>query len=379
MIDRFVMNDSTHMGPICRNLKAGDVVEWDDEQETMSINGAALRDDGHKESKRGFPEVARLLREFAKRNPDNRLCDILKPQTSQPSSSRAATSTLTVVPILGCFRAVKDWLNGEVDWTPTTELQTQFLEHFIEHVERVDTLGASLRRKAAQNAEEINIWLKKNGFDIQISPLKEFRDFAVASILDVLVEWLTKGDAVDIANAKGTFEGVRLKQGVCAFQDTETHGHPVVKIRTKTDDVLCMSICERLPDDEFAIHWKVQHLQSIKKPYDCEGVIFPMVHYDRQVDISWLKKLRTGPGGEYWEIAEALQQTKFRMNEFGARAESAAAMGMEYRLMDISKPWVVIDEPFVLWIERPGISMPLFSGTFAEDVWKNPFSIVQIS
>ena len=378
MIERFVMNKETHMGPICRNLRAGDVIAWDDEQETLAINGAELRDDGRKRgSKTGFIEVARVLREFAKKDPQGRLCDILPAKDSEPSTGRCVTDTLTIFPILGCFKASEDMLGGEQEWTPMTDVQTHFLEHFIEHMDQVDTLGENLRRKADKNVEVINSWLRENGFDIHLRPLGGSRDFYVASILDVLVEWLKEGTKTDIQNAKGTFEGVRLKSGVAAYQNTEIHPHPVVKIRTKSeDDVLCMSICGRLPEDRFSIHWKVEQLRSIQKPYSCEGVIFPMVHYDKQVDISWLKGLRTAPGDMYWEVAEALQQTKFRMNEFGARAESAVAMGMRFCCAAAApKPWVVIDKPFILWIERRGVSMPLFAGTFAEDVWKNPGSL----
>jgi hypothetical protein len=35
-------------------------------------------------------------------------------------------------------------------------------------------------------------------------------------------------------------------------------------------------------------------------------------------------------------------------------------------------PWVTIDRPFLLWIERQDVDIPLFAGVFAEDVWKEP-------
>lgn len=378
MIERFVMNKAMHMGPINRDLRPGDVVAFDTDLDTMAINGNDLHNDGRKAgSTEGFAEVARILKKQAQQNPDNPFADILKPKETDGVSGYVGTDTLTIFPILGCFKAVEDWLNGEQKWTPVTDLQAHFLEHFIEYIEQVDALDGNLERRASNIVEEINGWLKERGFDIQLDKLPGRRDFYVASILDVLVKWLKKGDKEVLNTSKGQFDAVRLKEGVAAFQNLELHGFPVVKIRTQSDDVVCMSICERLPEDKFAIFWKVQQLQRIQKPYDCEGVIFPMVKYDQQVDISFLKGLRTSDNPEeYWEVAEALQQTKFRMNEVGARAESAAAMSMRFCCAAIAhKPWVIINKPFILWFERNGIAMPLFSGTFAEDVWENPGSL----
>jgi hypothetical protein len=114
-------------------------------------------------------------------------------------------------------------------------------------------------------------------------------------------------------------------------------------------------------------------LQKIKQPYACQGVAFPMVTYDEMVNISWVKGLATSNDpNSGWAVAEALQQTKFRMNEFGARVESAVAMSFRCMAACAPDPWVVIDRPFILWIERKGIGMPLFCGSFSEDAWSNP-------
>jgi serine protease inhibitor len=63
------------------------------------------------------------------------------------------------------------------------------------------------------------------------------------------------------------------------------------------------------------------------------------------------------------------------MNEEGARAESAAAMGFKYAAAAIGPPPYVIDRPFILWMEKEGVTMPLFVGVFAEDSWKDPRSL----
>ena len=104
-----------------------------------------------------------------------------------------------------------------------------------------------------------------------------------------------------------------------------------------------------------------------------ENVIFPMVDYDREIDIKWIVGMNTKDAkGLGWEIANALQQTKFKMNEYGARVKSAAAMEMLCMGVREPKPDLVIDQPFLIWITRDGLSQPLFTGFIAEDCWKNP-------
>ena len=61
------------------------------------------------------------------------------------------------------------------------------------------------------------------------------------------------------------------------------------------------------------------------------------------------------------------------MNEFGARAESAAFEVLEGAAGSITvKPPHVIDRPFLIWFERQGLAKPLFVGHITEDDWRNP-------
>jgi hypothetical protein len=104
------------------------------------------------------------------------------------------------------------------------------------------------------------------------------------------------------------------------------------------------------------------------------GLRFPMVDLNQQVDINWLKKMSTYALGETWEISQAKQQTKLRMNHLGARAQSAVAIGgmMITSVRPPDPPDLVIDRPFMVWFERAGLNRPLFSGHITPDDWKEP-------
>jgi len=370
MKQRFLVNNGMHMGPINRNLAAGDVVTWCPDGDVFTINGSELPNDGRKkDSKEGFATAAQALEKLSYLKPDEvEMLDAVEVE----GQLKPKTDTLVVFPILGCLQAVSDFLGYGAEWIPVKEEQTQFLELFMEHIKDVDGLDC-LERRADVSVGPINAWLRERGFDIQLNPVDD--GFAVASILDVLVEWLNEAQKVSIhADKGGEYPGVKLKEGVAAYRQPELYPHPVIKIRTKTDDVVCLAVADAMQDDPFSINWKIEYLRQIQKPYGIEGVMLPMVNYDRQVDISWIEGMKTKPGenDDGFYISQALQQTKFKLNEIGARAQSAAAMTLRLCAASAPNPWVVIDKPFILWIERPGIEMPLFAGVFAEDVWENP-------
>jgi len=369
MKERFLVNHDMHMGPINRNLRAGDVVTWCPASDVFTVNGAELPNDGRKkDSKEGFLTAAQALEKLAYLKPDEvTVLDAVEVD----GELKPKTDTLVVFPILGCLRAAEDFLCRAVQWDAVSDEQTQFLELFLEHIKDVDSLDC-LERKADVDVEPINKWLQERGFSIQLNPVAD--GFAVASILDVLVKWLNEAQKVSIHSDKGEFPGVKLKEGVAAYRQPELHPHPVVKIRTQSDDIVCITIADTMPDDPFALNWKVEQLRNVQRPFGVEGVMFPMVNYDRMVDISWIEgmKIKPGDGDDGFYISQALQQTKFKMNEIGARAQSAVAMTFRCCAVAAPNPWVVIDRPFVLWIERPGVQMPLFAGVFAEDVWENP-------
>jgi hypothetical protein len=61
------------------------------------------------------------------------------------------------------------------------------------------------------------------------------------------------------------------------------------------------------------------------------------------------------------------------MNPEGARAKSAVAVAVAvaaaYRP---PRPDLLIDGPFLIWFQRPGLSEPLFAGYITEGDWKDP-------
>jgi len=186
-----------------------------------------------------------------------------------------------------------------------------------------------------------------------------------------------RGEITTVYNEKGRFPAVSIKSdggNVGMFLNRGIHPFPIAKVGTKSGDMVFMSVLDSIPRDTFAITEKVDHLRTLTDQTPCgycDGVIFPMVDYNRQVDISWIQGMGTGALPDDWYISQAIQQTIFRMNEKGAHAKSFQGFQGFQGSASVDR-WVQIDKPFILWIERPTIQIPLFTGVFAEDVWKKP-------
>jgi hypothetical protein len=363
-IERWLMKESMHLGPLRDELKDGQIIEWVPELLLMKVDGKKVDKNG------ADPEEAmRMLKALAGKNPENPCITELPAHMTEPGEGTLEppkTQTSTMLPVLGCFKAAGEFIGKPLEFEAINNAQGAFLALFQDKLPEVDKLTEELKSLADKDVGVINAFLKEHGFDIQLDPVSD--GFAVASILDVLVKWLGEGKKTTIRN--GNYPAVKLKEGVSIFMGP--HGNPLVAVETKSGDIVFMTVVDEVPEDVFAVQALVDQMTASKAtPWrgNNKGVIFPMVNYDQQIDISWLCGLKVHPE---WYVQQALQQTKFRMNEIGARAQSAVAMTMRCASAMAEPKPIVIDRPFLLWIDRQGVDTPLFSGIFAEDVWEEP-------
>lgn len=272
----------------------------------------------------------------------------------------------------------KEDLSSHAGWHPINEKQGIFLHHYFAKKNELNGFSdRELRSWASPDHGYLNKILIDNGFSIQLRPFGGKDSFGVVSILDVMVEWLHEGFATSVAVGGKEYPAVSIEEGFI-IQVSSRHEHPVVAIQTKSGDTLYITVADKLRS-EFELLEYVEKIQATLREYDpnkdgyatflehhrYNKIIFPMVNLDREEDISWLLGMNKG----LWNIGQALQQTKFKMNEKGARVESAVALGVNTCPM----PWpLTIDKPFFLWISRPGCTAPIFAGYITETEWKKP-------
>ena len=285
------------------------------------------------------------------------------------------TETTCVMPILGCIWAALKYLSErrfKGKFLPVNDAQRHFVRKYGHLIKEVDKI-AELECKADQDVEVINAWLKHKGYDIKLSQSVGKDGFAVASILDLLLEWIEPGTKSNITGLRTgkSYPAVKMKSGFTAFEHNRFYPHPVIQLSTKSGDILKMAVLDNMNlefDHQFTAQDLAMSLDSIDQfQPDIEKILFPMIDLDMKPDISWLVGMQHEGSGHF--ISEAVQQTKFRMNEKCAKVESAAAMGMRCLSMPV---YYEINQPFLLWITRPGIKVPFFTAVLCEDVWKEP-------
>jgi hypothetical protein len=273
------------------------------------------------------------------------------------------SKSVCLIPIIGCLNVSEEILGPERTWHEVNETQTEFLKIFSDARSKIASLP-EIKSIASYDAAAINKFLSDNGFSLQL-PAIEHPDFGVASLINILIEWLEEGEETKIKD----YPGVYIEDA--KFWKHPDLPNPIVRLFTKSDDQVFMSMIDD-PPENFQLLELIAKAERSTCCFDYKGVEFPMIDYDQEIDISWIKGLNTvGDDKQLAIITQALQQTKFKMNEIGARVQSAVAMVMARCL---PKPRLVIDKPFLLWIYRRDTlgDTPLFVGYFTEEVWKKP-------
>lgn len=293
------------------------------------------------------------------------------------------STTQTLLPIAGALAKADAYLGGNRPWRPTSPPQQRFLDRFHGMLRDAVARVPEVESVVGRSAEEINAFLARKGFSIRLDPFTDPRDFGVASVLDVLVEWLERSEVRSIRTGGREYPAVRIPAGgsravVVRHFGLQKFPNPIACLTTKSADIVCLTALDasHVPDLITEGGFPSMITDTVKFLPEYGGVVFPMVSLNQEVDIGWLLGLSTtGTDGLPAIVTQAKQQTKFRMNEVGARAESAVALGVTRGMAPRPKPDLVIDQPFLCWIERPGIPFPLFLGHITPDDWKNPGSL----
>ena len=287
---------------------------------------------------------------------------------TKPNEKLDETRCMVTYPIVSAVLKAEEFLKNTDSLTPANETQKIFVEDYYNSCKGDIPIISEIESIADTNVKNINNWLKERGFSIQLSPFGE-GGFGVASMLDLLGHWAVKGNKGTVTTEEGeNYPGVKMTNYGLGFHRVEGDPNLIIEIETKASDRVYLMMANDAPTG-FAI---VDYVESISQRMnkiepENEGVVFPMIDLSEEGPLEWLISLRIG--GKV--VAEALQQTKLKMNEEGFRVKSAVALGILKGPPKRGQPYV-INRPFLMWIKRPGLSKPLFVAYLNKDVWKDP-------
>ena len=281
------------------------------------------------------------------------------------------SNTTVLHPIVACLQEAKSFLKTEDVWHPVNDTQETFFDnHYNDDTLKMDDVLDAL---ATTDNEELMKFFSERGFDFDISPFKP-KEFGVGSVISVLVEWLEEQTQTIMMIDDVKYDAVHVKNNYGLFSSAN-HSHSVVKLLTKTDDVVYLTIADK-PYEGLELVAKINEIRSDLQPdhFSYDGVRFPMVDLDQDVNIDWILGADITNEDGVWRVSQAEQKTRFKMNHVGAKAESAVSMIFGLAT-SVPNPILYINQPFFVWIERPGVKDPLFSGYITQEDWKNPGDI----
>lgn len=287
------------------------------------------------------------------------------------------TETVVSYPIVAALVAAEQEIGPNRIWQGTNDKSNRFLKDVFTPTRGEVRSIPEIQSVASRSYEEINSFLRSRGFGIQLDPFQS-PDFGVASVLELLLEWETKGEKTTLRNAENqSFPAVQMSSRVVTFRQIGLNEHPAVLIPTKSGDEVYL-VMEGGLLDQFAGNLReigLHILQSAGEQREHHerfvGVMFPMVDLDVRADISWLLGTKTlGDDNFPAIISQALQQTKFAMDDLGALVKSAVAIAVTRSISD--PPIHRINQPFFVVVKRPALKEPFFVGYITEEFWKQP-------
>jgi len=300
--------------------------------------------------------------------------------SSISSIKKNNSSTIVMFPIISALiEAEGKFMSWNVEWTGINAAQKIFLRNFFA---KQNELGyftrEEIRSWASQDYEELNSIACNNGFNIQFKPFRP-HEFGSLSILEVNINWLEKGIVTSLEYADEIYKAAKIKNNnFNVYELNENiYTYPIIEIKTQNTDTVYMTIADE-PCSGFFLMKKINSLRDtishrdndqnhgICKLLDYDEVIFPFVNLNQEVDISWLKGMYANDGPI---VSQALQQIKFKMNEFGAEVKSAVMVAMCKSIGPREIKRLNINKPFYLWIERENCTIPVFAGYIDPSDW----------
>ncbi|MDO8599293.1 MAG: hypothetical protein Q7S02_04245 [bacterium] len=153
--------------------------------------------------------------------------------------TESKSRTQVLYPIVAALVKAEDVLGPRRVWGGTNPQQLDFLAHTFGAREDLGRIP-DITSIASRDAAEINRFLAERGFQISLDPFTDPKDFGTASVLDVLVQWVTRGAKMPLLR-KGTeqqYPGVRIiAEGRNALVfSRKGFPSPIAALQTKSGD-----------------------------------------------------------------------------------------------------------------------------------------------
>lgn len=281
-----------------------------------------------------------------------------------------AASAQPVAPVTSVYGMVKafDEAKGFVpvkDWRAHNAQQREFVRDFLKLGGEAGKLPASmLQAIASDNADVINKFLAKNGLSLKLPPFGR-GDFGAAAVLSIEGKWAAAATELKDADGK-KYPAVALPG--CDFYQVPGHNQgPVVRIYKSKEFNVYVTPWDGDDEGFNAVKAARDLTPDATTPVDPANytrMVMPMIDLNRSVSLDWLQ----GMTGNGYTVREARCQTILKLDEHGFSVKD----GFVFRASRSIPKTYVLNKPFLLWVEVPGSTYPVFASKVDPKYWSRP-------
>lgn len=267
-------------------------------------------------------------------------------------------------------------LGPKITWTAENASQAtvvRYQERLRAYATQLAQAGI-LRSMVSWSAQPVNDWFAEDGLDIELTEKNDPDVFYAGAICKQHLKWAVPGKIRPLRAQNGeTYRDAVLMDEFVDFFTFGESGPGVARLTTQSGDFAYMMVLDRPSDDPFSLLHSAQLYEGnlVPNPRVAE-LQFPMAHVNIETDLSYMIDLRgRGAGGRRARLIEAKQQFVLKLNHMGALTVSGTGVsGVMEAAMVRNK--LIIDQPFLFWVSRPGFPLPLSATWVDYDDWKNP-------
>ena len=249
-------------------------------------------------------------------------------------------------------------------WAGDSHLQQELLELYGRLGEGVMTLpnmdGAAFCARA-----EAEAWLRERGFAMEVPDPGEL-EFLALGCQKLKLDWSETARWKVVASGSRSYAGFELDGWVHRAGDQD------VAILVAKDGSRVMIAMVPEPTSPLAMIKAALGYQDQLSGEDREQaqITAPKVSVKTCPDVSVTEGLvADDPSLGTWKVLKACQMLEFDLDESGARVKEASYTQVRW-LGGRSRPRVVIDRPFLVWVMQPECSVPSFVGYITYDDWE---------
>jgi hypothetical protein len=300
-----------------------------------------------------------------------------------------STTALDIATILLALNKLEEIANL-TGWEGINQEQEMIFSWLEKHRACLKNI-TGLNVEVPRSSREMNKNLSDKGFSPGIKPFNPAVSYGVIAVLDKLIKWLNgPADEAEINVADKIYPGFELpEKGVNVYNvDGFPQAH-LLELFTKSSDKLWLFVEDGGSVKSFSgldlpvLSFEVMAAEREIATKDDQlfklsgfssqafsGAIIPKIDFDIKPDINFIVGASLGNGAP--GVDQAIQQFKFRMDQYGARIKAVTAMVyMAFSAGDSSPPFIV-DKPFYGWFTQRDVNLPMGAFFADYDSWREP-------